>query len=228
EYENCKDWMSVMKIARYRDEENEKLNKNVNLLRKESGGNPDTATMNTTAVDHKGSRKIGQTCFFCKKHGHLKRDCEKKKQWDEKNKSTSHVSSQEKMNVLEVSVDQFQEDSRPKLEAKKYNLRIQILLDSGATANFISSETVNQLGLEFKAKPQKTNLAVGSTKIIGETELELKITKTGAKEKLVLKVIPNLSSNIIIGANGLEQHGLTINYVQREIIYTLERAKNMV
>ncbi|KRH92285.1 hypothetical protein M153_81380003, partial [Pseudoloma neurophilia] len=58
EYENCKDWMSVMKIARYRDEENEKLNKNVNLLRKESGCNTDTATTNTTAVDHKGSRKI--------------------------------------------------------------------------------------------------------------------------------------------------------------------------
>lgn len=73
--------------------------------RKRSGGNKNESALKSTYTPAVSTRKCTSECFFCKKKGHIKRDCRHHKEWLQKNKGQANTAAVDDGNFAFISAN---------------------------------------------------------------------------------------------------------------------------
>lgn len=96
---------------------------------------------------------------------------------------------------------------------------IRVLLDSGATGNFVSTQFVAAIGLSVQPDPEweEVTLADGST-LKTEGRVQFTMRCGGYKSQILARVFPNLHKEMILGIPWLEQANPHIDWKQRRVI----------
>ena len=92
------------------------------------------------------------------------------------------------------------------LAGRVQNYPTRVLLDSGLTGNFISTQFVAAVGLKVQPDPewQEITLADGS-KLKTEGRVQFTLRCGGYKERILARVFPDLHKEIILGIPWLSQ-----------------------
>ena len=175
-------------------------------------------------VDNKQD-KPKSTCFSCGMPGHYARDCKKQP----KQQQRANVIMQEANTIVEDSVLIINEPvPSDKLMAYSglvdlYSARI--LIDYGATTNYISKSFVKQhdIYIEESSSPLKTKLANGTTLNIKHTAPDLQVHIQDYIDDISANVIPLVNYDMILGISWLVKHGATIDHASRTITFNFER-----
>ena len=93
-----------------------------------------------------------------------------------------------------------------------------MLLDSGSTGNFVSTQFVAAVGLQVQSDPdwQEITLADGS-KLKREGQVQFTLQCGGYKGKISARVFPNLHKEIILGIPWLSQVNPIIDWAERRV-----------
>ena len=99
---------------------------------------------------------------------------------------------------------------------QKYPTRV--LLDSGSTGNFISTQFVAAVGLRVQPDPEweEVTLADGS-KLRTEGRVQFTLRCGNYKERVLTRVFPDLHKEIILGIPWLEKANPVIDWTQRRV-----------
>ena len=99
---------------------------------------------------------------------------------------------------------------------QKYPTRV--LLDSGSTGNFISTQFVAAVGLKVQPDPEweEITLADGS-RLKTEGRVQFMLRCGGYKGRILARVFPNLHKEIILGIPWLRQANPAIDWAQRRV-----------
>ena len=99
---------------------------------------------------------------------------------------------------------------------QKYPTRV--LLDSGLTGNFISTQFVAAAGLKVQPDPEweEVTLADGS-KLRTEGRVQFTLQCGNYKERVLARVFPDLHKEIILGIPWLEKANPVIDWAQRRV-----------
>ena len=104
------------------------------------------------------------------------------------------------------------------LAGRVQNYPTWVLLDSGSTGNFISTQFVAAVGLQVQSDPdwQEITLADG-TKLKTEGQVQFTLRCGGYKGKICARVFPNLHKEIILGIPWLSQVNPVIDWDERRV-----------
>ena len=104
------------------------------------------------------------------------------------------------------------------LAGRVRNSSTRVLLDSGSTGNFVSSQFVAAVGLCVQPDPEweEISLADGS-KLKTEGRVQFTLRCGGYKGKILARVFPNLHKEIILGIPWLRQANPAIDWIQRRV-----------
>ena len=94
---------------------------------------------------------------------------------------------------------------------------IKVLIDSGATGNFIIDDLVTRnLPVELETQHQDLKLADGSTvQAIGRVQFKLQCGDY--KARITTRVFPNLHKKVILGMSWLIQENLAIDWARGQV-----------
>ena len=97
----------------------------------------------------------------------------------------------------------------------------RVLLDSGSTGNFISTQFLTAVGLPVQPDPEweEITLADGS-KLRTEGRVQFQLRCGGYKGKILARVFPNLHKEIILGIPWLREANPSIDWIQRRVTVT--------
>jgi len=171
-----------------------------------------------------------KVCFFCKKPGHLIRDCYKKKAKDAKEgQPRKEVLSIEDNKVMMMDYCEILFNEVLIQEKKGKSLltfigilrnatEVEILIDSGAADNFISEELVKIANLQVE-NIRVINVAVanGAIEQIRFKTKPVAINIQGFTDKICCKVLRMRKKRIILGLPWLKQHNPLIDWQENSI-----------
>jgi predicted aspartyl protease len=146
-------------------------------------------------------------CWSCGGE-HLRRDCNKKK-----------TTTLKTMSILK--------SKSPRFIAKINDVEFNVLVDSGATLNFISESLANKLDLKIHLCTKEIRLGKGSCQSTGEVSLKIEDLRGKYSETISALVVPELEENFIIGYETMTKLKMRIDAEKDEIrIFGNERIQN--
>jgi len=156
-------------------------------------------------------------CFFCKKKGHMKKDCKKYRAWKEKN---------EKANA--ATADRNNKDNLCFNTSNEDDTRKSWYIDSGATSHMTNNREF--FDKTFTSVEDKVTVANGKeAKITGIGSGRIKCYNENATKTITLKnvlYIPSLHSNLL-SVKKITEHGFIIEF-KNKICNILEDKKIIV
>ena len=95
---------------------------------------------------------------------------------------------------------------------------VKVLVDSGATGNFITDDLVDtwQLPIELETQHQNLKLADGSTVKAAE-RVQFSLQCGDYRTKITARVFPNLHKEVILGMPWLIQENLAIDWARGQV-----------
>ncbi len=113
-------------------------------------------------------------------------------------------------------------------EKEKKNQSVTILVDTGASGNFISSRVIKQLQLNTQRLEtrQQATMANGKCVDIESVLSNARISFTGFDTKCSLLVIPDLKYDVILGMTWLREQNPTIDFHTSQLIPRIEPVTN--
>ena len=165
---------------------------------------PEPMDLGATESETERCKRLG-LCFHCKKKGHNSRNCWVKYPEKKHNKINEQYVIASSCSLLMMS-------------GRINNLKTDILIDSGATHNFMSVEMFKKLETTLSKTNQHVNFANGETKeCIGLTTIKLQVGEY--LEDIVARIVP-IKFDVILGMQWLTKHNPTINWNTNTINFT--------
>ena len=173
--------------------------------------------------------RVQIVCFGCGEKGHIVSRCPKTN--ESNNKEMTKVSSDKFINFKSNSVkDSFSNYPCSSsvyvlavINLRDKELRLSALVDSGASANFISESIVRREKM-FKSrlkKPVRLELAAKSFVVYARHETEMMTIKIGNHfEEIQFIVVPELQEEIILGKVWLDKHNPLIDWPTGELTFS--------
>ena len=86
------------------------------------------------------------------------------------------------------------------LAGKVHNHPVKVLLDSGATGNFISDNVVNSLQLQIVPEAQNEELTLADGSVVkADGYVQFKLCCRDYSGEIIARVFPNLNKELILG-----------------------------
>ena len=166
------------------------------------------------------------TCFFCKKEGHLKRQCQKYKQWKAKQaKSADHnMDDSSACNVSVCSTETLSNAGQGGLfvKADMYGYTANFLIDTGATVSLVAPHIYHLCAAQLGKPPVidelgKPILTADMTplKVKGTTKLSFAVKGMSFQHQMV--VMSDLDIDGIIGLDFMQKYSCSID-IAKELL----------
>ncbi|KCZ76895.1 hypothetical protein H311_02101 [Anncaliia algerae PRA109] len=164
-------------------------------------------------LQKEGVSKHPRECYCCKRKGHLKKDCFKLK----------NDTNKEKISVINIKE---QVDRRPRLKIQFGGYTFNALLDTGASASYISKGTAEKINLHIFEEKSKVSLAKGKCTTSGIGYITLQTDNESHEITIKFLVIENLMEDIILGVNAMELLKITDIFSKKIKIFGNLEVKN--
>jgi hypothetical protein len=180
-------------------------------------------------------------CYSCGEIGHLARNCENRQKRKEKNghlhslatNECKHSPANNKKEVEEVnrSEDGDRNETNERLvrfDGRLNDLPVRVLIDSGASRNFIDAEWAMSTGLKVEPHEKEVSLANGS-KVPSEGKVEkAKLVIDGYNEEIDADLVNLSGDQVILGKPWLSQTNPTINWNTNEVLLVDTEGKKIM
>ena len=169
--------------------------------------------------------KADIACRNCGKTGHMAKICRQPKTGiDSKNMGSESKTSPKSSPACAIeisSIEQRLNDNRPHLACDIGGYPLQVLLDSGAAVNVISSKMFNKLQRSKNCKVSNANplqIRSACNKHATSTK-EIAVPVTYGEKTVILpfRLYPPLQREVIIGVTGLQALGATLRFQQHNV-----------
>ena len=173
--------------------------------------------------DNKYDKPKGN-CFNCGIQGHYAKDCKKQP----KQQQRTNIIMQENNSIEQDSVLIINEPT-PSDKLMTFNGLIdlysaRILIDCGATTNYISDSFAKQHGIyiEKSISASNTKLADGTSLNVKHIAPDLQVHIQNYIDDINADVIPLVHYDMVLGMTWLEKHGATVDHTSRVITFNFE------
>ena len=166
-------------------------------------------------------------CFFCKKEGHLKRQCRKYKQWKAKQAKPAkdNMGDSSPCNVSVGSTETLSKAGQGGLfvKANMYGYTVNFLIDTGATVSLVAPHIYHLCAAQLGKTPVidelgKPILTADMTplKVKGTTKLSFAVKGMSFQHQMV--VMSDLDIDGILGLDFMQKYSCSIDVAKRLLL----------
>lgn len=174
------------------------------------------------------SSTSANVCFFCKKKGHFKKDCEKYKKWKNsgQNKENESQNKESSKSTHKANVDSKHEEFLFSVASKQIELMNRWIIDSGASCHIAVDKSLFSTFEKSIKKRYKQQTGVN----ISQKELEpLKLNSLTMTKILYLQVLkeftlPEITSNIL-SVDRLKQKSFALEFSEDKCFIKVDDKK---
>ena len=154
----------------------------------------------------RGSSQEGITCYNCNKKGHYASDCKEPKRMGDR-KTMSSITHRREYNAIGI-------------EGRVGGVKTDIVLDTGAAGSFVSRKFKEKIPevkyVEVKETPPEF-VSATKTKLDTNGRIETEIALGQHRWKAPLIVTEELTHDVILGMDNLEEEGFVIDTKNRTV-----------
>ncbi|KAI3636771.1 hypothetical protein MIR68_005038 [Amoeboaphelidium protococcarum] len=164
-------------------------------------------------LDYARKDKKNEQCFYCKDYGPYKHECLKKKA-DQKGKRRNNV-----MQVNQACSNGHHQHQLIRVKGLLYGQEVKILVDCGATHNFMSLKMAKRLGIGIGMDKADEEVTLGdghATRCHG-TARGVKLQVSGLVDYIDGIVLGGCSEELILGMSWLYRHNPAIDWQRATI-----------
>ena len=167
-------------------------------------------------------------CFFCKKEGHLKRQCRKYKQWKAKQAKLAkdNMGDSSPCNVSVGSTETLSKAGQGGLfvKADMYGYTVNFLIDTGATVSLVAPHIYNLCAAQLGAPPVINELGkpiltadMSPLNVKGTTKVSFAVKGMSFQHQMV--VMSELDIDGILGLDFMKKYSCSIDIANELLLF---------